>query len=115
MEIDLKEQIVILDEAHNMEDSSRDAASGSLTTEQINQAIYNLQELCELLPLIIHTPHTQTTTTTLRDAASGSLTTEQINQVIYNLQELCELLPLIITPPPPTHTPPASEILPVVA
>ena len=52
MEIDLKEQIVILDEAHNMEDSSRDAASGSLTTEQINQAIYNLQELCELLPLI---------------------------------------------------------------
>ena len=52
MEIDLKEQIVILDEAHNMEDSSRDAASGSLTTEQINQAIYNLHELCELLPLI---------------------------------------------------------------
>ncbi|XP_052224582.1 Fanconi anemia group J protein homolog isoform X2 [Dreissena polymorpha] len=47
MEINLKDQIVILDEAHNLEDSSRDAASGSITTEQISSAIHNLQELLE--------------------------------------------------------------------
>ena len=53
MEIDLKNQIVILDEAHNIEDSAREAGSGSLTTDQITQAIHNLQELCELFPLLI--------------------------------------------------------------
>ena len=53
MEIDLKDQIIILDEAHNMEDSSREAGSGSLTTDQLNQAIHNLQELCKLKNIII--------------------------------------------------------------
>ena len=49
MEIDLKDQIIILDEAHNMEDSAREAGSGSLTSDQLNQAIHNLQELCKLI------------------------------------------------------------------
>ena len=53
MEIDLKDQIIILDEAHNMEDSSREAGSGSLTTDQLNQAIHNLQELCKLKTVIM--------------------------------------------------------------
>ncbi|KAH3885494.1 hypothetical protein DPMN_009488 [Dreissena polymorpha] len=59
MEINLKDQIVILDEAHNLEDSSRDAASGSITTEQISSAIHNLQELCESTAFINHTHHKQ--------------------------------------------------------
>jgi len=45
MDISLKGQVVILDEAHNIEDSSREAASGSLTTDQINNAVRNLNEL----------------------------------------------------------------------
>jgi Fanconi anemia group J protein len=45
MDIQLKDQVVILDEAHNMEDCARDAASGSITTDQITKAIHNLQEL----------------------------------------------------------------------
>ncbi|KAL4223086.1 Fanconi anemia group J protein [Mactra antiquata] len=48
MEINLKDQIVILDEAHNIEDSSRDAASGSVTTEQITNAIENIQQLLDI-------------------------------------------------------------------
>jgi Fanconi anemia group J protein len=48
MDITLKDQIVILDEAHNIEDCARDAASGSVTTDQITQSILNLQQLSEL-------------------------------------------------------------------
>ncbi|XP_060580920.1 Fanconi anemia group J protein homolog [Ruditapes philippinarum] len=47
MDITLKDQIVILDEAHNIEDCARDAASGSVTTDQITQSILNLQQLME--------------------------------------------------------------------
>lgn len=56
MEINLKGQIVILDEAHNIEDSARDAAGGSITTEQITSAIQNLQQLCEYTQYFIFTP-----------------------------------------------------------
>ena len=38
MGIDLTEQIVLLDEAHNIEDFSRDAASFSVTLEQLQTA-----------------------------------------------------------------------------
>ncbi len=35
MEIDLKNEILVLDEAHNIEDSARDAVSGSFDIEDI--------------------------------------------------------------------------------
>ncbi|XP_052802476.1 Fanconi anemia group J protein homolog isoform X2 [Mya arenaria] len=47
MDINLKDQVMILDEAHNIEDCSRDAASGSITTDQISQAVHNIDELME--------------------------------------------------------------------
>ena len=40
MEISLKNNIVILDEAHNIEDSARSAASGQFTQNQIRQGLY---------------------------------------------------------------------------
>jgi fanconi anemia group J protein len=42
MEISLKGQIVILDEAHNIEDSSREAASFSVTQAQLLEAMKDL-------------------------------------------------------------------------
>ncbi|KAJ8312439.1 hypothetical protein KUTeg_009812 [Tegillarca granosa] len=45
MEIELKDQIIILDEAHNIEDSAREAASGSLKMDQLNVAIKELDEM----------------------------------------------------------------------
>ena len=36
-----------------MEDSAREAGSGSLTTDQLNQAIHNLQELNKLKTILI--------------------------------------------------------------
>ena len=36
-----------------MEDSAREAGSGSRTTDQLNQAIHNLQELNKLKTIII--------------------------------------------------------------
>ena len=38
MEINLKDQIVILDEAHNIEDSTREAASFSISQKQLKDA-----------------------------------------------------------------------------
>lgn len=38
MEINLKGQVVILDEAHNIEDSAREAVSYSVTESQLNAA-----------------------------------------------------------------------------
>ncbi len=48
MEIYLKDQIVILDEAHNIEDSSRESASVSLTQEKLNETLEDLNKLSEL-------------------------------------------------------------------
>ena len=45
MDIHLKDQVVILDEAHNIEDCARDAAGGSITSDQITQAVHNIHEL----------------------------------------------------------------------
>ena len=42
MNIDLTDQVVILDEAHNIEDSSRDAASWSVTTQKLEEAMNDL-------------------------------------------------------------------------
>ncbi|XP_067685021.1 Fanconi anemia group J protein homolog [Haliotis asinina] len=45
MEINLKDQIIILDEAHNIEDSSREAGSQSLKQELIQKAITELRAM----------------------------------------------------------------------
>ena len=45
MEINLKGQVVILDEAHNIEDASREAASFSVNQKQLLDAAENLQHL----------------------------------------------------------------------
>ncbi|XP_022098655.1 Fanconi anemia group J protein homolog isoform X2 [Acanthaster planci] len=42
MDINLKNQIVILDEAHNIEDSARDAASCSVTADQMEETVAEL-------------------------------------------------------------------------
>ena len=47
MSINLSEQIVIIDEAHNIEDSSRDAASVLITKSQIEQAITDLNKILD--------------------------------------------------------------------
>ncbi|XP_070573083.1 Fanconi anemia group J protein homolog isoform X2 [Ptychodera flava] len=45
MEIVLKDQVVVLDEAHNIEDSSRDAASFRVTQEELEDAMDELDKL----------------------------------------------------------------------
>ncbi|XP_071944930.1 Fanconi anemia group J protein homolog [Antedon mediterranea] len=54
MDIVLKDQIVILDEAHNIEDSSREAASLSVTTEQFEESIAELDKLITDKWRVIH-------------------------------------------------------------
>ena len=45
MSIELDQQIVIIDEAHNVEDSSREAASVSITKYQVEQALNDLNKI----------------------------------------------------------------------
>ena len=45
MEINLTDQVLILDEAHNMEDSSREAASFSLTHADLQEAVMDLNRV----------------------------------------------------------------------
>lgn len=45
MNIDIKHNIVILDEAHNIEDSSREAASLTVNQEQLLAAKSDLEKL----------------------------------------------------------------------
>ena len=45
MEINLKGQIVVLDEAHNIEDSVREATSQKITQEQIQRALHDMDVL----------------------------------------------------------------------
>ncbi|CAG5124041.1 unnamed protein product [Candidula unifasciata] len=47
MQINLKGHVVILDEAHNIEDSAREAASQSLTQDSILKAIWDIESLME--------------------------------------------------------------------
>lgn len=48
MEINLKDQIVVLDEAHNVEDSARDAASLTLTAVDLQNTLDDLDRLVQL-------------------------------------------------------------------
>ena len=45
MEINLKDQIVVLDEAHNVEDSAREAASLTLTAVDLQNTLDELDKL----------------------------------------------------------------------
>ena len=45
MEINLKEQIVILDEAHNIEDSARESASNSVEQDKLTEALEDLDNM----------------------------------------------------------------------
>ena len=48
MMIDIQEKVIVLDEAHNMEDSAREAASLSITAVQLTEILKEIQEVCEL-------------------------------------------------------------------
>ncbi|EDO26408.1 predicted protein, partial [Nematostella vectensis] len=48
MEIDLKDQIVILDEAHNVEDSARDSASLTLSMTELQETLDDLDKLVSM-------------------------------------------------------------------
>ncbi|XP_021366020.1 Fanconi anemia group J protein homolog [Mizuhopecten yessoensis] len=45
LEINVKDQIIILDEAHNMEDAAREAASQTLKCDELEKAIKELDEM----------------------------------------------------------------------
>ena len=45
MEIDLRDQLIVLDEAHNVEDSARDAASLTLTAVDLQNVLEDLDKL----------------------------------------------------------------------
>ena len=45
MDINLKDEIVVLDEAHNIEDFAREAASISCTSSQLQDMIEELNKL----------------------------------------------------------------------
>ena len=45
MEINLKDQIVVLDEAHNVEDSAREAVSLTLTAVDLQNTLDDLDRL----------------------------------------------------------------------
>ena len=49
MLINIADQVVIFDEAHNMEDSARDAASSSVTCPQLEEVLYEMGELCKYI------------------------------------------------------------------
>ena len=45
MDINLKDQIIVLDEAHNVEDSAREAASLTLTAVDLENTLDELDKL----------------------------------------------------------------------
>ena len=47
MLIDLQGQVVVLDEAHNMEDAARDAASQTVTSAQMEEVSSELRDIRE--------------------------------------------------------------------
>ena len=51
MEISLKNQIVILDEAHNIEDSSREAASYSVKQDTLQEGVEDISKIgqCDIV------------------------------------------------------------------
>ena len=53
MEINLKDQIVVLDEAHNVEDSARDAASLTLTAVDLQNTLDDLDRLGDEMKIVM--------------------------------------------------------------
>ena len=53
MEISLKDQIVVLDEAHNVEDSARDAASLTLTAVDLQNTLDDLDRLGNKMKIVL--------------------------------------------------------------
>ena len=51
--VDLTNQVVILDEAHNMEDSAREAASLSVTSMQVADVADEIEEVCKGLQSLL--------------------------------------------------------------
>ena len=47
MLIELENQVVIFDEAHNMEDAAREAASFAVTTSQLVDVEKELDDICK--------------------------------------------------------------------
>lgn len=45
MQLDLKDQIIILDEAHNIEDICRDVASKTIREDDLEQVMYECKHL----------------------------------------------------------------------
>ena len=54
MDISLKDQIVVLDEAHNVEDSARDAASLTLTAVELQNALDDLDRLGDEIKVVVN-------------------------------------------------------------
>lgn len=48
MLIDVENRVIILDEAHNIEDSAREAASLSITSEELTEVTNEIEEIREL-------------------------------------------------------------------
>lgn len=53
MLIEIRDQVVILDEAHNMEDSAKEAASLSVTCLNITDAVDEMEKIIEELRLMM--------------------------------------------------------------
>ena len=49
MMINLKNNVIILDEAHNIEDAAREAASQSIGQDSIVKAVSDIESLSEFL------------------------------------------------------------------
>ena len=47
MLMDVAGQVIILDEAHNMEDSAREAASASVTSRELEEILEEMEGLCK--------------------------------------------------------------------
>lgn len=45
MEIDLKDQIIVLDEAHNIEDSARESASLTITAMNLKETMDDIDKM----------------------------------------------------------------------
>ena len=45
MQIDLQHKVVIFDEAHNMEDSAREAASLTITSDEMEEVVNEIEEI----------------------------------------------------------------------
>jgi len=49
MDIDLKDQIIILDEAHNIEDSARESASLTIDTMELQETLDDLDKMSKTI------------------------------------------------------------------